>query len=407
MANFGETRFLGLTPRAVGLSVVAIAIVVGLFFIPEGIKFIFDGKPRVSREQGAPAAASKQAVARKSSEVGSRAGLSRDALSSINAEMSSKKGGTEQVIEAPKSSRRSGDSDESSSGSKGGIFSGWDFSVKARPSSDNKVDAPSNLSFEKIVSRDGVSFFKQSRGAIPRFLKQEGLVGTPADDGIEPLREEINSVVVGGAKGGSSQEVANKLRSAHIEALRGLKASGADRGTMLRWLDLPVVKFIDTQGGINAGQRIRESFDPGLLLRDLSVRQRRQRRWGVNGRAPTSFQAEFSVIGSDVQKVVAYANGKMVRSIKLGKSRPGEPRPFRINGDASGVWTLVAYDSFGSRPFSKSYSFYPKASVFRQERDGSFQIAFLPGTGRNSLDRFFLVGASSRRRSSDSTISTF
>ena len=147
MANFGETRFLGLTPRAVGLSVVAIAIVVGLFFIPEGIKFIFDGKPRVSREQGAPAAASKQAVARKSSEVGSRAGLSRDALSSINAEMSSKKGGTEQVIEAPKSSRRSGDSDESSSGSKGGIFSGWDFSVKARPSSDNKVDAPSNLSF--------------------------------------------------------------------------------------------------------------------------------------------------------------------------------------------------------------------------------------------------------------------
>jgi hypothetical protein len=85
----------------------------------------------------------------------------------------------------------------------------------------------------------------------------------------------------------------------------------------------------------------------------------------------------------------------------------GEPRSVRVTGDASGVLTVVAYDSFGARPYSKSYSFYPKVSVFRQERDGSFQIGFLPGSARNSLDRFFLVGASSRRRPSDSTISTF
>lgn len=408
MANFQETRFLGLTPRAIGLSVVAIAIVVGLFFIPEAVKLLFDAKPKSGREQAVTAQASRGAGGRKSAEdSGARAALSRDGLRAINADISAKKGSAEPVGEVQKVAKRGVESEESSGGSRGGIFSGWDFSVKARPSSDSKTDVPTTLSFEKIVSRDGVSFLKQGRGAIPRFLKQEGLVGGPGAEGVRPLQQEINAVVASGGKAAPGQEVANKLRSAHIEALHGLRAAGADRGVMLRWLEVPVVRFIDTQGGVNAVRRIRESFNPALTLQDLSVKQRRQRGWGVSGRAPTSFKAEFSVLGSDVQKVVAYSNGKMVRSVKLRKSQVGESQTVRIQGDASGVWTLVAYDSFGARPYSKTYSFYPKASVFRQGRDGSFQIGFLPGSGRNSLDRFFLVGASSRRQSSDSIISTF
>lgn len=408
MANFQETRFLGLTPRAIGLSVVAMAIVVGLFFIPEAVKFLFDAKPKSSKEQAVTAQAARSAGSRKAAEdTGARAALSRDGLRAINADISAKKSGAEQSGDLQKGTKRVAESEEASGGSKGGIFSGWDFSVKARPSSDSKMEVPSSLSFDKIVSRDGVNFLKQWRGAIPRFLKQEGLVGGPGAEGVRPLQQEINSVVAGGGKGAASQEVANKLRSAHIEALQGLRAAGADRGVLLRWLEVPVVRFIDTQGGVNAARRIRDSFDPALTLRDLSVKQRRQSGWGVNGRAPTSFRAEFSVVGSDIQKVVAYSNGKMIRSMKLGRAQIGEPRTVRIQGDASGVWTLVAYDSFGARPYSKSYSFYPKASVFRKGRDGSFQIGFLPGSGRNSLDRFFLVGASTRRQPSDSIISTF
>jgi hypothetical protein len=408
MANFQETRFLGLTPRAIGLTVVAAAIVVGLFFIPEGIKLLFDAKPKSSKPQAAAVHASRQEVVRRGGDSEPRAGLSRDALSAINSDMAGKKvASSEPAGDAPRPTKRAPESEESTGASKGGIFSGWDFSVKARPSSGPKVDAPATLSIEKIVSRDGISFLKQGRGAIPRFLKQEGLLGGPGEEAIRPLQQEINAVVSGGGKAAPGQEVANQLRSAHLDSLQGLRAAGADRGVMLRWLEVPVVRFIDTQGGVNAARRIRENFDPGLILRDLSVKQRRQRGWGVSGRAPTNFRAEFTVAGSDVQKVVAYSNGKVVRSIKLSRVQSGEPRLVRINGDASGVWTLVAYDSFGARPYSKSYSFYPKASVFRQGRDGSFQIGFLPGSGRNSLDRFFLVGASTRRQPSDSVISTF
>ncbi len=407
MANFGETRFLGLTPRAVGLTIVAGAIVVGLFFMPEGVKLIFDGKPRTSREHTASTTQGpKQAAAPKQSDNSPRAALSREGLNAINADISSKRSGAETSRDIQRVSKRALDNEQVPAPSKGGIFSGWDFSVKARPENGGRADAPTGLTFEKLVSREGASFLKQGRGAIPRFLKQEGLRGGPAEDAVQHLQSEINAIVAGDTKGAQSQEVANNLRSAHISALQGLRAAGADRGVMLRWLDLPVVSFIDTKGGVMAAQRFREAFAPGLTLKDLAVRQRRQNGFASNN-IPAQFRAEFALTGSDVQKIVAYSNGKVVRSVKFSRTQSGEPRVFKINGDATGVWTVVVHDNFGARPYSKSYSFFPKARVFQQQRDGSFRIAFLPGSGRNSLDRFFLVGATARQRPSDSIISTF
>lgn len=405
MANFGQTRFLGLTPRAVGLTIVAGAIIVGLFFMPEGFKLLFDGKPRASREQNAATQAPKQSTPSKQNNPSPRAALSREGLSSISADTEQKKSSSEPARDVQKVSKRGRDSEETASSNKAGIFSGWDFSVKARPDSGGRVDVPSALSFEKLVSREGVNFFKQGRSAIPRFLKQEGLLGGPAEDAIQPLQSEMNAVISGENKA-SSQEVANKLRAAHMAAINGLQVAGADRGVLLRWLEIPVVRFIDSKGGVKAAHRFRQAFVPGMTLKDLSVRQRRQRGF-FSGSGPTQFRAEFAVTGSDVQKIVAYSNGKVVRSVKFSRTKAGEPRSFKINGDATGVWTVVAYDTFGAQPYSKSYSFFPKAQVFQQQRDGSFRIAFLPGSGRNSLDRFFLVGVTARQRPSDSVISTF
>jgi hypothetical protein len=406
MANFGETRFLGLSPRAIGLSLVAIAIVVGLFFIPEGVKFIFDGKPRASREQSSPVQGSKQPAALKSGGGSPRAALSRDAVNASNTEAPTKKSVATQSADAQRISKRASDAEDASGSSKGGIFSGWDFSVKAHPSTGGKGEVPSTLSFEKVVSRDGVSFFKQGRGAIPRFLRQEGLLSGPAAEAVEPLQNEMNAIVAGNTKGASSQEVAGKLRSAHVSAIQGLRAAGADRGVILRWLEIPVVRFIDTQGGVMAAKRYRDAFAPGLMLKELSVGQRKQGS-PMGSDVPAQFRAEFSITGTDVQKVVAYSNGKVVRSVKFSRAQNSEPRVVRINGDASGVWTVFVHDSFGARPYFKSYQFYPRAQVFPRQRDGRFRIAFLPGSGRNSLDRFFRVGATARSRPSDSVISTF
>jgi hypothetical protein len=407
MANFEETRFLGLTPRAIGLTLVAGAIVVGLFFIPETVKMLFDGKAKSPRDKVASMLSSKQPASKKTdSDSSTRAALSKSALKTVSTD--SDKSSADAKLSDIRVSKRAQDSDESRSASKGGFFSGWDFQVKARDwGGDKSAQVPSNLPFEKILSREGAGFIKSGKGSIQKFLKQEGLVGGPADQGLQPLRDAFNVVTSGDNKGASNQEMVDRLRSAHIQALRGIRAAGGDRGVMLRWLALPIIKFIDTKGGVKAAEKIHETFNPGMILGDLAVRQRRQRGWGGNGVNPVTFRASLSVFSSDVEKVVAYSNGRVVRSFRLVKPKAGESRDVRIQGDAAGVWTFVAYDSFGARPYAKSYSFYPKASVFGQARDGSYQIGFLPGSGRNSLDRFFLVGATKRRQPSDSTIGTF
>jgi hypothetical protein len=406
MGNFEETRFLGLTPRAIGLTLISGAIVVGLFFIPETVKMLFDGKGKPTRDKLSSLIVTKEQPTSRGSESSTRAALSRSALKvrSSDEERTPK----ESALSEIRTSKKNQEAEESRGSSKEGFFSGWDFQVRAKDwGSSKSMQAPSNLTFERILSKDGAKFVKSGKNAIPKFLKQEGLEGGPAEDGLVSLREALSVVSSGDSKGMSSQEVANKLRAAHIQALKGIRAAGGDRGVMLRWLQLPLIKFIDTKGGIKAGDRLRETFDPGLILGDLSVRQRRKFGMGGGSGASVNFRGEFSVFSSDVDKVVAYANGKVVRTYKLSRYRLGEQRPIRIQGDATGVWTLVAYDSFGSRPYSKSYSFYPKASVFSQSRDGSYQIGFLPGSGRNSLDRFFLVAATKRRQASDSTIGTF
>jgi hypothetical protein len=347
-----------------------------------------------------------------------RAALSRNALEGDTpkeSRASSSEQAKELQLKDVKAPVRRGGSDESldipkGSTNKGGILSGWDFSVKARRSaSDNVVEEPKSLPFDKIVSKDGINFLKQGRGAIPQFLKSESLSISLVEDSIEPLQREVDAVVAGNASSTDNpQDTANRLRMAHVAALRGLISAGADRGVLLRWLDIPIIKFIDKQGGVKAARRIRDAFQPRMSLVDVTVRQRVQRGWGSNGQEPAFISAEMAVSSSDVQKVVVFANGRMINSYNLGYGAPGEPRSIRIDGDASGVWTFVAYDTFGARPYTKSYSFYPKASVFRQDSEGKFQIAFLPGSARNSLDRFFMVGTSARRQQqSDASFSMF
>jgi hypothetical protein len=61
MANFQDSRFFGMSPRAVLAGVIAVAVVVGLFFIPETVKFLFDAKPRQNKERVAVNAEKKVA----------------------------------------------------------------------------------------------------------------------------------------------------------------------------------------------------------------------------------------------------------------------------------------------------------------------------------------------------------
>lgn len=393
MANFQESRFLGLSSRTVGMGIVAIIVVVGLFFIPETVKFLFDAKPR----QGKPRGAVTEKVAGRVET--DRAGLSPDALNQLRADMTKPKAVS---VKAP---RREAEDDDSSKGE--GFFAGWNLHVQAGTQGHENAPIPTGLTFDRIASKDGLAFIKKGRSDINRFFSRERLPTTSIQDAAHPLVVELDGVSAATAKGASAEDVGMRIKVAHVRALKGMYKAGADRGFLMRWLELPIIKFIDERGGVGAVRKIRAAFAPQMMLVDLSVRQRQRRGWGVDGRTPISAMSEMSFKGADVDRVVVFANGKQVRVVRFGKMGADDARTMRFNGDAYGVWSFVAYDKYGARPFTKSYSFYPRVRNFRQLSNGTYQIAFLPGSARNSLDRFFYAGGSGRPVSHDAAFSKF
>jgi hypothetical protein len=393
MSNFQESRFLGLSSRAIGMGVVAVAVVVGLFFIPETVKFLFDAKPRQAKQR---VVGSEKVGTRAESD---RAGLSPDALNQLRADVSKPKATN------VKSSRRETEDDDSSKGE--GFFSGWNLHVRAGTQGHENASIPTGLSFDRISSKDGVAFIKKGRSDINRFFQRERLPTSSIQDAAHPLLVELDGVASAASKGTSADEIGMRVKLAHVRALKGMFKAGADRGFLMRWLELPLIKFIDDRGGVGAVRKIRTAFAPRMMLVDLSVRQRAVRGWGVDGRSPSTASAEMSFKGSDIDRVVVFANGKQVRVMRFGKTGMDDTRTHRFNGDAYGVWSFVAYDKYGARPYVKSYSFYPRVRNFRQAPNGTYQIGFLPGSGRNSLDRFFYVGGSGRPNSRDPVVSKF
>ena len=209
------------------------------------------------------------------------------------------------------------------------------------------------------------------------------------------------------AKGIAAKQLLSGLQDLHVSTIQALSRSGLDRGAILEWLKLPIVAFVDDRVGLHAQEKIQNYFVPRLTLREVNVRQRQTQGWGMDGRTPASLRAELSFRGTDIERVMVYANGRKVAEMAGPRNAVDNRRSIRVSGDAHGVWTFVAYDRFGAKPYWKSYSFYPKVRRFRQSRSGEYMIGFKANSAPNSLDRFFLVGSSALRQNTDSMVSTF
>ena len=90
MANFQDSKFLGVSPKALGLVVVAGLTVVGLFFMPETLKFLFDAEKKGTRLASAPSREGKEDVSPRGA---SRASLSKTALQDVKSPISEGKSG--------------------------------------------------------------------------------------------------------------------------------------------------------------------------------------------------------------------------------------------------------------------------------------------------------------------------
>ncbi|MEN9845666.1 MAG: hypothetical protein RIS36_813 [Pseudomonadota bacterium] len=396
MAPFQDSRFLGLSGRTIVVTLVIAAAVIGLFFIPEAIKFAINapgksgGEKRVAAENRARREAKERAD--------EKAALSPDALKAVSSAVGATPTPSRQL------SRKDGDD---ASGERPGLFDGWNFKVKAGESGPPAVQVPASMSIEKLGGKEFQGLLKQSRNDVRAFIKKQIPKNMEAQSVVETFMDQLDLAARESAKGMQVKQLMAGLQDLHVSTIQALSRSDLDRGTILEWLKLPIVAFIDDKVGLHAQEKIQDYFVPRLVLRDVNVRQRHTSGWGMDGRSPAVLRAELSFRGTDIEKVMVYANGRKISEMPGPRTASDNRRSIRVSGDAHGVWTFVAYDRFGARPYWKSYSFYPKVRRFRQTRDGQFMIAFKPTSAPNSLDRFFLVGSSALRQSTDSMVSTF
>lgn len=406
MANFEESRFLGLSSRTIWLSIAVVGIVVALFFVPELIRDRIAPKQRVAavstakkdeaKKAGAKAADAKDEKAQSQSD-GARAALAPDVLKELNSPSDAPRGGAK--VSAPNKSAQSA---ERGSGKKlgtveapqdEGFFSGLNLKVKAGglPAAGS-IGIPSGLTIDKLNSKQAQSFFKSGHAEVLRFYKQSKYIPFSARDVMEGLLNGLDSVARGLPRDVNAAEVAVQLQQLHAAALQTLRALRSDRGLLLEYLRIPVVRFIDESGGGSTTARLVPFFAPRMELRNAVLK----RVWSGPGVPPgATLDAEIGVRGSDVERVVVYAGNEKMGEYPLSFPDAQGFSTVRVRGDGMRQWTVVAIDKYGARPFVKHYSFLPRARRFGVDRDGRYRIAFRPGSARNSLDRYFYAGGTS------------
>lgn len=400
MTHFQDSRFLGLSGRAILVTFVLILLVVGLFFIPETVKYVLnsgrtgDGKKVAARE-----AKSIQKVGQ--DDGSERGALSSDVLKAISASVESK------PTPARSANAPAGRKEDFELGEKRGLFSGWNIRVKARGNGTTSTEILSDMGLDKFGTKEFIGLMKDNKKLVDTFMKKKLSSNTAAQEVVLFFNDQIQLAAAEKAKGMPTQDLLAGLQELHVSTIQALSQAGVDRGVILDWLKLPIVEFVDTRAGVNATQKVRDYFYPRLTLRSLSVRQRRMGGWGGDGRSPATLTAELAFKGSDIERVVVFLNGRKVSQSRGGSGAKNDDQIVKVRGDAQGVYTFVAYDRFGGQPYWKSYSFYPRVIGFPQNGKGEFMISFSPKSAPNSLDRFFLIGTSALRQQLDPMIGVF
>ena len=403
MGNFQDSRFFGFSGRTIWVTVLIGGIVVGLFFIPETIKFALYSKK--SPVAGRSASESKRAAKSENA----KASLSPEALKAISSTVSSNQApATAPSQQPPKQGAGKKSSDAADDGDRPGLFSGWDFRVKASEAGGGVTQVPPSLTLEKIGSKEFQALVRRSQADVRRFNKKYARRIRQAPEITSTFLDQLELASRDSAKGLAPQVLLEGLQDLHVSTIKALAQAGADRGVVLEWLKLPMVAFLDDRVGLHAMEKIKGYFVPRIFLKKVTVREGLSNGWGADGRSPVSLRAEVDVRGTDVEKIVVYNNGKKVMETRGANIGSDGAKVVKMRGDAYGVWTIVAEDRFGSNTYWRSYSFYPKARRFRQKDNGEYVIAFRRDSAPNSLDRYFLVGSSKLRQpSSEATISMF
>jgi hypothetical protein len=183
----------------------------------------------------------------------------------------------------------------------------------------------------------------------------------------------------------NAQEAGRYLQGLDIEVARALSTVRAD---YIRWSEVSIAEALGSQKSIIAKQQGIQPFDPKLLLQNVwLVKAEMQPNDKRKPRTYVNFQG--TVNGDDVQTLSILKNGLKLRDIPMDVPDIYGRRWFYYNTyNADGVWTLRATDKLGN-VYEKDYQFFPKIEKYERDDFSQYILPYQQEGGDPRMDRLF------------------
>jgi hypothetical protein len=265
--------------------------------------------------------------------------------------------------------------------------------TKAQKAESGKAAvAESGLTWKMLRSRESREALKRSHKECSAIIKSLSSNQSRSRLALLNFSNALVQIIEGNnEKTVTALETLKALEGLHATVVREMLRDVVGRTAYRRFMTLDFGPVVSGWSLRLSGQLV--PFNPQLTLSMVSLSQKSVGRQSGGYASPLMTSFEGFVIGDDVQRIELVTGGIRLDDLEIRKSDQNGIRRFKSKKfELKGRVLFKVFDNKG-RVFEKLYSFYPRARIF-ENRKGRFVIPKAASEFDSRLDRFFTVGVS-------------
>lgn len=367
--------------KSVLFSLMALLLVIGLFFIPEIIQFkrAVSGTAKTAGEMKTFQTATVKTPADKKESQLSRIASLIDSGYLDRIKSDQHKDGKKPDEKKPEAS------------------TAVNTSAKvAAPEGERTIKAiDASLTWKALKSRDSKSSLNKAKDQIMDILTDIPVDLRGSRFALLNFANAIEQITSGGAeKTTPAPQALALLEKLYTTTVNEFLREGISQVAYKRFVGIDFGSVLNNASPLLSGSAV--AFNPQLTLMKIGLTQKKQ------GKTEGTLIANIEgfVVGDDVVRIEIVSGGIRSNDVVPKKFDSIGYRRFTINRlELTGKLLLKVYDRTG-RVFQKLYSIYPRAKIFENGK-GRFLIPESVSEFDNRLDRYFTMQVSSPSDSSD------
>ncbi len=257
---------------------------------------------------------------------------------------------------------------------------------KNSPAQQGVTSSAVEFSWAAIKSKPSAHALRGTSKECQNIIKQLSSDKPATRFAIQNFINGINLLLGSGDKNMTAIEAVAYLANLQNTVVRVMMRENVDIGTYNNFVALDLGPVVDLNQKRRLASQLKP-FNPRLTLTAISVKKVGSKLNIYQESAPPYVQVKGYVIGNDVKSIQLFYNGNLLKVFKPGRPNELNQRNFSTRRYyAKGIYTFRVFDSLGQM-WEKSYVFYPRVKVYPW-KGGAYAI---PKTSEmdTRLDRFF------------------